>query len=232
MRARRLLTGNRLLDRLPPAGYRRLDPWLERRRVAPSTVLQPAARPIRHVYFVASGLFSEVIVFRDAVAEVALVGSEGMLGSCAWLGARRAPTEWRSHTAGEVLRISAERLRVAAAADARLRRILDSYAAGVIAAAAHTAACSGVHSIEQRLARWLLTAADRNGGGTLALSHLTIARMLGVRRAGVSELLARWSRRRIVAAQRASIRILDRARLRRVACRCYAALHRTVSLPR
>jgi CRP-like cAMP-binding protein len=226
MKERRVRTGNRVLDRLPAAEYRRLLPRLTRRLVEPNRVLQRAAAPIRFVYFILDGVFSEVLMFRDGMADVGLFGAEGLLGLGVWYGVRRATTEWRSLTRGTVLMMPIDAFLAASQPKTRLHEFLRRYAGAVFIAAEWIAACNGRHSTEQRLARWLLTASDRAGGTTLCVSHRTVAHMLGVRRAGVSELLGRLAQRRIIELGRATVCIRDRKRLQRHACECYVAIRR------
>lgn len=220
-------SGNRLLDRLPGSEYARLMSRMAMRTVPPSRVIKAHHQPIRHVYFVLSGLVSEIVVLNDGTADVGLVGAEGMLGLAAWLGVRRAATEWRSHTEAAMLQLPVEDLPGMRRLPA-FSRLLTRYAAGVFLASARLAACNGVHSIDQRLPRWLLTASDRAQTGTLPLSHRAIAQLLGVRRAGISEALSRLARLGTIRLGRSAVSIRDRAGLQRQACVCYRAIRRAV----
>ncbi|HZS12087.1 MAG TPA: Crp/Fnr family transcriptional regulator [Nitrospirales bacterium] len=228
MQERQLRTLNRILNRLPSAEYQRLLPRLTRRVIEPNRVLQRATARIRFVYFIVDGVFSEVLMLRDGMADVGLIGAEGLLGLSVWYGIRRATTEWRSLTRGTVLQMPVDAFLAASQPKTRLHEVLRHYASGVFTAAEWIAACNGRHRTEQRVARWLLTASDRLGQTTLCVSHRTVAHMLGVRRAGVSELLGQLAQRRIIELGRSTLCILDRKRLERRACECYAAIRRAV----
>jgi DNA-binding transcriptional regulator YhcF (GntR family) len=82
----------------------------------------------------------------------------------------------------------------------------------------------------QRLARWLLAAQDRTGRD-IPITQDLLARSLGVRRASVSEAFKPLERRGIFARQRGLIRILNRARLEEIACRCYRVMRPKLDAP-
>jgi CRP-like cAMP-binding protein len=84
-----------------------------------------------------------------------------------------------------------------------------------------TCVCNARHTIPQRLCRWLLTSADRDGSDELKMSQAMLAEMLGVRRQSVSEILGALRKRGVVEPRRGGIYILDRARLQVAACECY-----------
>ena len=71
-------------------------------------------------------------------------------------------------------------------------------------------ACNAVHTVEQRLARWLLMAHDRLDGDELPLTHEFLAIMLGVRRPGVTVSLNLLEQDGLIDANRGVISIVDR----------------------
>jgi CRP-like cAMP-binding protein len=86
---------------------------------------------------------------------------------------------------------------------------------------ARTAGCNRLHAVQQRYARWLLMSADRLGRTNLPLTHESLAILLGVRRASVSEAAEMLQRAGLIAYQRGRIAILDREGLERAACEDY-----------
>jgi CRP-like cAMP-binding protein len=80
--------------------------------------------------------------------------------------------------------------------------------------------CNARHGVDKRVARWLLLAQERIGGDLVPVTHNTIASALGVRRPGVSKIIADLEVRQIVEGSRGSLRILDIEGLRRIACEC------------
>jgi CRP-like cAMP-binding protein len=87
-----------------------------------------------------------------------------------------------------------------------------------------TAACNAFHSIEARCARWLLMTRDRMQSDEVELTHEYLARMLGVRRVGVTVAAGNLQRQGMIAYSRGHIAILDPARLEKAACECYAVV--------
>ena len=85
-----------------------------------------------------------------------------------------------------------------------------------------TAGCNRLHSVEHRIARWLLMASDRVGSDVLPLTQQRLAAMLGVRRTGISETAGELQRSGLIRYRRGEITIIDRAGLETIACECYA----------
>ncbi len=102
-----------------------------------------------------------------------------------------------------------------------LREAARRYGATVMAVRGQWVACNARHTIEQRLAKWLLITRDRVGA-EIQITQDTVAMMLGVRRASVVTVLGRFVDEGIVGHGYARLRILDGVRLGRIACPCYA----------
>jgi CRP-like cAMP-binding protein len=82
-------------------------------------------------------------------------------------------------------------------------------------------ACSQHHTIQQRLARWLLTINDYSGGREILMVHKSIAEMLGARRAGITEAAIELQSANLISYRRGRIKILNKARLGKSSCECY-----------
>ena len=89
---------------------------------------------------------------------------------------------------------------------------------------AQTAVCNRHHSVEQQLCRWLLLSADRLPTKELRMTQQLIANMLGVRREGVTEAAGNLQEAGMIRYSRGHITILDRAKLERNVCECYAVV--------
>jgi len=85
-------------------------------------------------------------------------------------------------------------------------------------------ACNGLHSVEQRCCRWLLTTQDRVGSQELNITHEFLAQMLGVRRASVTEVLRPLQSDGLIRATRGKVVILDPKRLADASCECYGVI--------
>jgi CRP-like cAMP-binding protein len=89
---------------------------------------------------------------------------------------------------------------------------------------AQSAACNGVHTIEQRCARWLLITADATGNAAFDLTQEFLAQMLAVRRPGVTVAIGSLVKQGLVAKRYGNVALLDVDGLENVACECYATI--------
>jgi len=102
-----------------------------------------------------------------------------------------------------------------------LRELLHRYARVLFDQVAQTSACHALHSIPQRCASWLLQCRDRAGSDDFPLTHEAVSRMLGVRRASVTEAAFALQSLGLIQYQRGRVQVLDAAGLRAAACPCY-----------
>jgi CRP-like cAMP-binding protein len=220
-------TGNRLLDLLAPEQLDRLRPHLTAEALELNQTLQQRGKPVESVVFPTSGMISIVATMRDGAAvEVGIAGREGMLGVQAVLGDEIALNEAMVQIPGNSLRLPAGVLRQEAQASAKLRAVLLRYVQACLNAATQSAACNRAHLLEQRLARWLLTARDRASTDRLPLTHEFIAMMLGVRRAGVTVAAQSLQSAGLIHYAHGRITIVDREGLEVAACECYEVTKR------
>jgi CRP-like cAMP-binding protein len=216
------LPRNHLLRALPQRDLERVMPLLQRVNLTSRRVLQHAGVPIEHVYFIEDGLIS-VLVNTDegSAVEAWLIGREGAVGTAAILGVRFSPLRHFVQIGGSAFRIGTEDLNRAMEEMPQLKAVMHNYVHATLLQSSQSAACSLSHTLLQRLARWLLTAQDRSARDALPITQDLLARSLGVRRATVSEALKPLVGNGVFARERGLIRILDRARLEQIACRCY-----------
>jgi CRP-like cAMP-binding protein len=213
---------NRLLAALEPHDRERLMPHLEPMQLPLGMVVLRPNEPIQDVYFLEAGLSSDVAVTgHDRPVECGLAGCEGLVGLPVVLGTDRGIHESLMQVGGHGHRIAAAELRRAMEESPSLRRLLLNFAHIFTCLSAQTAACNARHSIEQRLARWLLLAHDRMSDDRVPLTHESLALMLGVRRAGVTVALHELEGEKLVRAGRGLITVTDRPGLEARACGCY-----------
>lgn len=106
-----------------------------------------------------------------------------------------------------------------------LNKLLYCYQYVLMEQMIQSANCRCVHSIRQRLARWLLMFHDRVRGGTLQLTHRFLALMLGVRRSGVTVAAGELQDNRLINYRLGLIVILNRKELEVVSCECYRRMN-------
>lgn len=179
--------------------------------------LEQPGRPIRYAYFVDEGIASVVAVANSKRIEVGLIGREGMSGLAVLLGASRSPHSTYMQVGGRGRRIAVSDLRRAIDRSKTLQSSLLRFAHSFLVQTTHTVVANGCARLEERLARWLLMAHDRHDDDRLPLTHEFLSLMLGVRRAGVTIALNELASRRLIAARRGQITVIDRKGLEAVA---------------
>jgi len=220
-------SANHILSRLSRADFRLLAPHLEPIDLPVRKQLEARNKRVEHVYFMESG-FASVVANGERNIEVGIIGREGMSGLSVVLGSKDYPTnETYIQSAGQGQRMAAGDLRDAIGASVRLHQVMLSYAHTFMVQTSQTALANGRSKIEERLARWLLMAADRVEG-ELALTHEFLSIMLGVRRSGVTTALQELERSALIAHRRGFVTILDREGLEETCNGTYSAPKRGV----
>lgn len=187
-------------------------------------VLCESGERARHVYFPLDGNVALVAALADRrMLGIGMVGREGMLGAQLAVGVAAAPVHAVVLGAGAARRVDATSLRRELAQGQALQRTLQHYLLGLMTQFATAAACSCFHLLRPRLARWLLMSADRMQADNFRLTHEVLARMLGVRREGISVAAAELQQRLLIRYHRGDIRVLDRPGLELEACSCHGA---------
>ncbi|MGZ9076305.1 MAG: Crp/Fnr family transcriptional regulator [Burkholderiaceae bacterium] len=185
-------------------------------------VLYEAQATIRYIYFPVDCLVSLLAPQADhRPLEVAVVGSEGLVGVALALGMRTSLVKAVVQASGSALRMTAQAFIDELPRQASLHRDIDRYIHSLIAQVTQTAACNAFHSVEARCARWLLMARDRMQTDEIELTQEALAQILGVRRVGVTVAAGNLQRLGIIEYSRGRIVILDRRRLAEAACECY-----------
>jgi CRP-like cAMP-binding protein len=216
---------NRLLAALPRKDYRRLAAHLEPVPLTFGQVLYEPGGRIRHVYFPCGGLVSLLTVASPGkAAEAGIVGSEGVLGASAALGIDVSHLRAVVQAAGSAVRITSSRLQSELGMHGPWYRELFRFSHALMNQFAQTAVCNRFHSVEMRLARWLLATRDRLHAHHFQLTHEFLSLMLGVRRVGVTAAASSLQRRKLISYSRGNIQLLDAAGLEGAACECYRAL--------
>lgn len=182
-------------------------------------VLFEADRVVDRVWFPLSGIVSLIAPTGSGKQrELCIVGREGLVGVDLALGIERFPFQAVCQTPVTVLTMAGADLKQALRMPG-FRSVLERYKEFRLLELVRNLTCK--HLVEQRLAKWLLTASDRLHTDTFALTHAATARLLDVRRPGVTETVHRFQAKGVIQYASSEVTILDHRGLERLACDCY-----------
>jgi len=219
--------GNRVLDTLPNLELERVYDVLRPVRLEQGELLCSAGDACKYAYFPTTAVISLVWLMESGKSvEVVAVGRDGFVGIPFVLDPKSSPHWWKATVGGEAWRAHPNELVALLDRCPSLRRLLLGWTQFQFVELSQSVACRRIHTIENQVARWLLSMADRSGSSSLNVTHDTVAELLGTRRAGVSVVMEGFRRAGLIASQRGRITILDGSRLRAAACECYEVLNR------
>lgn len=216
---------NRILAALPRRDYERMLPDLELISLPLDVSLYKSGDHIEYVYFPGEGVVSLITHMKSGAAiEVGLIGMEGMVGIPVLLGDKIAFEEAVVQIDGHALRMKSEKLKdgLKKAHNPLLTQLL-LYTRTLMKQVTQTAACNRLHTVEERLARWLLMCHDRVESDDMPLTQEFISHMLGTRRASVGTAASGLQAKGVIQYSRGRISILNRKNLEQSACECYLA---------
>lgn len=216
---------NHILASLPPEDYERLARHLELVELPHGQIIQEAGEKIKHVYFPQRSMISLISHTPDGESiEVGIVGFEGMASVSAVLGVNESPHEGLVQIPDGAMRLPVGALRDEFKRAGALHDLILRYTQGLLLQTSQIAACNRLHSVSERLARWLLMSHDRCVCEDLPFTHEFLSFMLGVRRAGVTEAAIILQAEGYINYRRGHIQIIDRAGLEEHTCDCYLVI--------
>jgi CRP-like cAMP-binding protein len=214
--------GNLILAALPTHEFKRLSEQLESVELRLGEILHMPEEQIEYVYFPIVGVISLVAILQDGeTVEAGIVGREGMVGIPIVLGVDTTTNQALVQGGGKALRMKANSLKAYLRNDGVLWPLLLRYVHAMFAQVSQTAACNRVHTLNERLARWLLLTHDLRGRDKFDLTHEFLANMLGTRRAGVSVAASSLREAGLIDYSRGQVIMLDRKGLEGASCECY-----------
>jgi CRP-like cAMP-binding protein len=215
-------TKNHILNALPDEDYHRLHQHLEEVQLTLGQVLYRPDELIKYVYFPDDSMNSVVATTPDGqCAEVGVIGREGICGVDVLMGVDSTSNENIIQIPDGALRIKTETIRAEFKRGGAFQDLALLYIHALMMQISQTALCNRLHSLEQRLARWLLMSHDRAKGDELTLTQEFLSIMLGVNRPTVSNAAVLLQGGGFIKYSRGRITISDREGLEDFACDCY-----------
>lgn len=213
---------NRLLNLLSDADYAVIEPAIETLELPLGMELSLPKQTDRYCYFPATGVGSTVLVSPTGVqSEVGLFGSEGMSPASSVLGSEHNPYRIVMQVAGEGARIPVGAMRALLDESLAARNLFFRWAQVASLQISFTALANANHTIEERLARWILMCHDRINDDELHLTHDFLAIMLSVRRPSVTTSLHVLEGKHLINSYRGTVIVRDREGLRALAADAY-----------
>jgi CRP-like cAMP-binding protein len=217
------LSKNRILAALPEKTAKRLSPHLRSISFGSRDVLFEVGDAINYIYFPLDAVVSPLILMHDGrSAAVSLAGNEGLVGlPSAILGMKTAPWHTIVQIPGAFLKIEAAALQTEfRRCDVLHDRVL-RYTRFFLAEISQTAACNGLHGLEERLARWLLMLHSRVGKDEFPITHEHLSDLLGASRSEVTRVAGSFRKAKLIRYSHGKVTILDRMQLESASCECY-----------
>jgi CRP-like cAMP-binding protein len=216
---------NRLLSIFPAEARALVEPFGNIVQLDPGETVHARGAHVNATYFpFGPAMISLAIDMANGRSiEVASIGHEGAVGGIVSCG--HAPAFARSQVLvpGPALQVPMEALEDAKMRSGLIRNLFCRYSDYLLAQVMQSVACNSFHTIEQRAARWLLTAQDR-AGATIELTQEAFAALLGVQRTTVNAVIATLQDEGLITTRRGRIQVVDRAGLKRRACECHHAV--------
>src|SRR5271170_2644418 len=207
MSALQNLPRNRLLLALPPSNLKHLIPELEFIRCHRDQVLMDADSSLDYVFFPETGVVSVVAVYADgSIIEMATIGREGCTAVQAVFGAKRSSVRLLVQIPGTAAKMSRAAFTRAMGSMPSFRGLMYAYLQAFLEQVLVSVACNGAHSLQQRLARWLLMMRDRGDDDALQISQNLLAEMLGVQRPTITNAIREMEHAGLIPSQNIRIK--------------------------
>jgi CRP-like cAMP-binding protein len=230
---------NAILKAIPRHDLHRLLPQMQKMDLEAKQVLYQEGEPIDHIYFPTTALLSMLMPTAEGgTVELAMVGREGFVGVSAILNGAKA----REYGAlakvitlipGSVIQIKSDVFEAAVDGNLDLARCIRPYLSLLYTELSLSVSCNRLHSLEQRCARWLLTAMDKSAGmSEVLVTQEMLAAILGVYRQSIVQVLSELEAKQVVRCGWGAIKVESRQRLAGMVCECYYILKkRSIKLP-
>ena len=214
---------NRLLNAFEAESRARVDPYLERVGFKLGDIVCEAGGILNHAYFPDGAVLSLLTVLENGTAiETANIGREGAFGLFAAMYSHTSFNRSLVQLQGGLLRVPIKVLQSEFERSAHIRNLFVSYSETLLAQIQQTVACNSMHTVRERICRWLLMMHDRADGEDLTYTHEFLAHVMGTNRKSVTLAAQALQREGLIIYHRGNMQILDRPGLEKASCECYA----------
>jgi len=215
------------LNSLAPAAFERVDKKLTRVKLRPKEVVYKPNEPIEHVLFPENTVLCLMTLMANGdTIEAATVGREGASWISASVGAPSMPCETIAVIEGTALMLPVGDLDLEIKENGHFRDVLTEYSHALLIASMRTSACNGLHGLQERCARWILTTLDRVDAERFAVTKEFLAQLLGTNRPTVSVMVSMLEKAGMLNVEGRWVTVADRKRLMEASCECYEIIRK------
>jgi CRP-like cAMP-binding protein len=212
---------NQLLSRMSRVDLEDLGRNLRVVDLKHGQVLADTRQRVSHVYFPHAGILSAVVELEDGWAiETGMVGKDGVFGAAQALDDKLSLNKVMVQVPGQASVVDAEHLRAVAHSSPDLLALLVKYDTFFLAQVQQTTACNALHTVEQRMCKWLVRMHDLTGD-ELPLTQEFMAQMMGVRRTSVTGVAIQLQKEGMISYRRGHVRILNIDLVEKRSCECH-----------
>ena len=215
------------MSALKPSDFSQVAKGLTRVKLRQKQVIYKPNAPLDYIYFPEDTVLCLLTLMSngDSIA-AATVGREGASWISSSAGARSMPCETIAVHEGTALRLAVEDLDRELKENRPFRDVLTEYSHALLIATMRTSACNGLHRLQERCARWLLSTLDRVDGDEFFVTKEFLAQLLGTSRPMVSVTVAVFEKAGILNVAGRRVTVADRRRLKDASCECYDVIRR------
>jgi CRP-like cAMP-binding protein len=219
---------NHLLNSLKPDAFERVTKSLRRVTLRPKDVVYKPNEPIEHILFPENAVVCLMTVMSNGdTIEASTVGREGATWISASVGALSMPCETIAVIEGTALKLPIADVDRELKENGHFRDVLTEYSHALLVASMRTAACNGLHGLQERCARWILMTLDRVDADRFAVTKEFLAQLMGTNRPTASLLVSTLEKAGILHVKGREVTLADRDRLQEAACECYDVIRQT-----
>jgi Crp-like helix-turn-helix domain len=218
---------NNLLRRLNASDFALIAPHLTRLEAKANHLLYDPGDDVETVHFPCGPSLASFMVPNEdgRDVETILVGREGAVGGIVSEGYLPAYTRIIVKFGGPFMCLPVARLNAAKIKSTTLRNVFARYADCMLAQTFQSTACNAIHTIEQRTAKWIISAMERaDGDNVVPLTHEQLSTLLGVGRSYTSRVIQTFKAEGVLETRRGSILVRNRDALQIRACLCNEAV--------
>ena len=215
-------TANQLLSSLKPSDFSQVAKRLTRVQLRPKQIVYKPNAPLDYIYFPEDTVLCLLTLMSNGDSiEAATVGREGASWISASVGARSMPCETIAVHEGTALKLAVEDLDREIKENRPFRDVLTEYSHALLIASMRTSACNGLHRLQERCARWILTTLDRVDGDHFFVTKEFLGQLLGSSRPMISVTVATFEKAGILNVKGRRVTVANRKRLKDASCECY-----------